>query len=168
MFDTIFGLPVHALVVHAVVVLLPVAAIGGALVALWPRARTRFGWLVTLTAVVAAISVFAAQQSGHYLEEKVQATLGPDSAREGALMEAHTRIADNLLPRAIVLAAGLVVLLVVGYLSARRTGDGWLRVGGYVASAAVVAGAVLSVYWVIRIGDAGARAAWTDVVAPGG
>ncbi len=98
MFDTIFGLPMHALVVHAVVVLLPVAAIGGALVALWPRVRTRFGWLVTLTAVVAAVSVFAAQESGNYLEDKVKATLGPGSAREGALMEAHTKIAENLLP----------------------------------------------------------------------
>lgn len=168
MFDTIFGLPMHALVVHAVVVLLPVAAIGGALVALWPRVRTRFGWLVTLTAVVAAVSVFAAQESGNYLEDKVKATLGPGSAREGALMEAHTKIAENLLPWAIVLAAGLVVLLAVGGLSGRRGGAGWLRAGGYVASAAVVVGAVLSVYWVIRVGDAGARAAWADVVTAGG
>ncbi|GJF03026.1 hypothetical protein [Pseudonocardia sp. D17] len=38
------GLPVHPLVVHAVVVLVPAAVIGAVLVALWPRIRARRGW----------------------------------------------------------------------------------------------------------------------------
>lgn len=170
MFDTVFGLPTHALVVHAVVVLLPLAAIGGVLVALLPRARERYGLLVAATAVAAAPSVFVAVQSGERLEERVNATLGPGeaSAREAELMQAHTSIAGNLLPWALVLAVALVALIVAGYLTRRPNSPGWLGVGGHFASAVVVLGAVLSLYWVIRIGDAGARAAWSDVVDAGG
>ena len=168
MFDTVFGLPTHALVIHAVVVLLPLAAIGGVLVAVLPRMRERFGLLVMLFAVASVPAVFVAQQSGEKLEARLNATFGPDNAREAELMEAHTSIADSLLLWAIVLAVGLVALMAGVYMSRKPDSPGWLRIGGYVASAAVVVGAVLSVYWVIRIGDAGSRAAWTDVVEAGG
>jgi len=169
-FDTVFGLPTHALVVHAVLVLLPLAAIGGVLVALAPRVRERFGLLVALLAVATVPAVFVAAESGERLEERVNATLGPGaaSAREAELMQAHTSIADSLLPWAIVLAVALIVLTAGGCWTRRTHSPGWLRGGGYVASATVVLGAVLSLYWVIRIGDAGARAAWTDIVDAGG
>lgn len=166
MFDTVFGLPTHALVVHAVVVLIPLAAIGGVVVALVPRMRDRYGVLVALIAVVAAPSVFVAAQSGERLEQRVNAILGPGeaSAREAELMQAHTGIADNLLPWAVVLAVALVALVAAAGVARRADSPAWLGVGGYAASAAVVVGAVLSLYWVIRIGDAGARAAWSRVV----
>ncbi len=76
MFDTVFGLPTHALVVHAVVVLVPVAAIGGVLVALLPRLRQRFGPLVAVLAVAAIPAVFVATQSGERLERRLNASSG--------------------------------------------------------------------------------------------
>jgi len=169
-FDTVFGLPLHALVIHAVVVLLPVAAIGGVLVAVLPRFRTRFGILVAAAAVVTVPTVIVAAQSGEQLERRVDATLGPGaaSAREAQLMEAHTGIADNLLPWTIVLALALVVLMAIVHYRRRTGSPSWLRPAGYVTSAVTIVGAVLSLYWVIRIGDAGSRAAWTDVVDAGG
>lgn len=115
MFDTVFGLPTHALVVHAVVVLLlPLAAIGGLMVAVLPRLRDRYGALVALLSVAAVPTVFVAQRSGEEPETRVNASLGsgPESAREAELMAAHTAIADNLLPWASVLMIG--VLLTVG------------------------------------------------------
>lgn len=165
MFDTVFGLPTHALVVHAVVVLLPLAAIGGLAVVLLPRIRDRFGWPIALLAVLVVPSVFVATQSGEKLQERVSATFGPGpaSAREAELMQEHVSIGDNLLPWAIVLAVGLVAALVLARMARRTDRPGWVRPGGWVASAVVVLGAVLSLYWVIRIGDAGARAAWSDV-----
>ena len=53
------GLPFHPLVVHAVVVLFPMAVVGSVLVALWPAIRARWAWpVVVLTAAaVAAIPV---------------------------------------------------------------------------------------------------------------
>jgi hypothetical protein len=38
-FLTIFGLPAHPFVVHAVVVLVPLSALAGLVVAVWPAAR---------------------------------------------------------------------------------------------------------------------------------
>ncbi|MBA3524578.1 MAG: hypothetical protein H0T85_08530 [Geodermatophilaceae bacterium] len=167
MFDTVFGLPTHALVVHAVVVLLPLAAIGGLAVVALPRVRDRFGGLVALLAVAVVPAVFVATQSGEKLEVRVSATFGPGaaSAREAELMEAHTSIGENLLPWAVVLAVGLVGVLVLARTTRRQDRPGWVRPGGWVASAVVALGALLSLYWVIRIGDAGARAAWSDVAA---
>ncbi|MGI8530165.1 MAG: hypothetical protein ACR2KO_11885 [Geodermatophilaceae bacterium] len=51
----------------------------------------------------------------------------------------------------------------------RRTDGSWSAARRRVIAAAVlVLGAALSLYWVTRIGDAGARAAWSDVVEAGG
>ncbi len=83
-------------------------------------------------------------------------------------MEAHTGIADTLFPWTILLAVGLVALMLSGYLARRPDHPTWLPVGGYLAAAVVVLGSALSLYWMIRIGDAGTRAAWTDVVEAGG
>lgn len=168
MFDTVFGLPTHALVVHAVVVLLPLAALAGVLVAVRRPLRRRFGLLVTVFAVGAVAAVIVATQSGQRLQERLAVTFGPADAREAELMQVHTGIGESLLPWAILLAVGLVALMAGSYLLSRHAGRRWLGAAEFVAAAAVVLGAVLSVYWVIRIGDSGARAAWTDVVEAGG
>ena len=51
-FDTIFGLPTHVLVVHFVVVLLPLAAIGAVIMAIKQRWSVRFGPIVVVIAFV--------------------------------------------------------------------------------------------------------------------
>lgn len=61
---TLFGLPLHPLVVHAAVVLLPLAAFGAIVIALSARVRQRFGWLVFAGAFVAGGSVAAARITG--------------------------------------------------------------------------------------------------------
>ena len=43
---TITGIPAHALLVHAIVVLAPLTALLEILCAFWPAARRRFVWLV--------------------------------------------------------------------------------------------------------------------------
>ena len=166
MFDTVFGLPMHPLVVHAVVVLLPLAAIGGVLVAVVPRVRERLGLLVALIAVAAVPAVIIATLSGQRLETRVNATFGPGaaSAREAELMQAHTAIAGNLLPWAALLAIALVALMAVALRARRPNNSAWLRSGGHLASALVVLAAAANLYWVIRIGHAGSRAAWGDVI----
>lgn len=64
MFDTVFGLPLHTLVVHAVVVLVPLAALGTVAIAAVPAWRARFGVPVLLLTVAAVASVPVAVQSG--------------------------------------------------------------------------------------------------------
>jgi hypothetical protein len=155
MFSTIFGLPAHPLVVHAVVVLVPLAALSGLVVAVWPAARARYAPLTLGIATLALISVPLATHTGEQLEQHVQPS---------ALVERHTAMADGLLPFMALLWLALAVLA-----GARRLGTG--RGTKYlVAGAAVVAvaGATASGIQVARIGDSGARAAWHSVTTSSG
>ena len=49
----VLGLPLHPLVVHAAVVLIPRASLGALAVVVSSRARERFGWLTVAFAVAA-------------------------------------------------------------------------------------------------------------------
>ena len=73
MFDTFRGLPVHALVVHGVVVLVPLAAVGLIAVAVRPAWRRLYAPLVALLATAALALVPVATMSGSKLEERVNA-----------------------------------------------------------------------------------------------
>ena len=70
-FDLINGIPIHPLVVHAVVVLLPLAALGTIAIALRPAWRRRYGPLVVAAAALAAILCPVATSSGEALEKHV-------------------------------------------------------------------------------------------------
>src|SRR4029450_1405750 len=105
--ETVFGLPTHAIVVHATVVLLPLAALVVLLHAFWPTARRRLGIVTPLLAGVALVLVPLSTQSGESLEHSVG---------ENTLVERHAELADGMLPWAI----GLFVVAVALWLLGRR------------------------------------------------
>ena len=70
-FDLITGIPVHPLVVHAVVVLLPLAALALIVIVLVPRWRGTFGWLVLAGLFIGAGAAFVAKESGEALAARV-------------------------------------------------------------------------------------------------
>jgi hypothetical protein len=74
MFDTFRGLPVHALVVHAVVVLVPLGALGVIAIAIVPRWRQRFGVAVLAVLTAGLIAVPIATRSGQNLFDRVHAS----------------------------------------------------------------------------------------------
>lgn len=148
MFDLIDGLPWHPLVVHAVVVLLPLAVLGTILIAAVPRWRRPYGPLVVAAAAVATALVPVATSSGEALEKHVG-----DPGK-------HAELGDQLIWFAVpllVLALALVVLDRRSAAAARRG----LVTG--VAVLAVVASLATAVQ-VYRVGESGARAAWADQV----
>ena len=55
--ENLFGLPAHPLVVHAAVVLLPLAAIGTIVVAVLPRARRHYAPVVFAVALLATVGI---------------------------------------------------------------------------------------------------------------
>ena len=55
MFDRINGIPLHPLVVHGIVVLLPLALLGTILIAVRPQWRRPYGPLVVAAALIAAV-----------------------------------------------------------------------------------------------------------------
>lgn len=108
---TINGLPFHPLIVHAVVVLLPLAILGTIGIAVWPAMRRYLGLLVLADAIVGLLLVPVAVSSG----EQFRDTLGAQQ-----LVRTHQHYAEHLLPW----TAGLVValLLVMAVDLARRLG----------------------------------------------
>ena len=142
-FDTVLGLPVHALVVHGVVVLLPLMAFITAAVACVPRWRARAAWPVAVIDAGIVAMTFVARQSG----EALQTRLGGQVAQE------HAEIGKNLIWFALAMfLASLAVALV------RRSQRA--SVGAVLA---VLAG-VLAIWWTMRIGHTGADAVWKDIV----
>lgn len=150
------GLPLHPLVVHAVVVLVPLAVLAAVLVAVWPTARARFGWLAVVVAAVATVSIPVATSTGEDLRDR----LPPDP-----LIATHAELGDQLL----ILMAPMAVLLTVLVVLARRrrrveaaSAPRWTQPAAIALTIAVVALAALSAVQVVRIGDSGARAVWHD------
>lgn len=158
MFSTISGLPAHPLIVHAVVVFVPLAALSGLIVAVWPAARARYAPLALAVATIALVLVPVATHSGQQLVEHVQ----PSS-----FVAKHTAMANGLLPFVALLWLALAVLVGARVLRHSRNID-WAKYLVGVAAVAVVAGAVASGVQVARIGDSGARAAWHGVATSNG
>lgn len=159
MLDNIFGVPAHPLIVHAVVVLVPLAALGAILVAVSPRVRARIGWLVAACAVLDVVLVPMATGSGESLEERVAET---------ALVEKHTAMGEALLPWVIGVAVGMVALMALVHFTARLAegaaapawAASWVAL---VVAAIVVVSASGALVQVARIGHSGAEASWSDV-----
>ncbi|GAW49900.1 MULTISPECIES: DUF2231 domain-containing protein [unclassified Nocardioides] len=164
MFDTINGIPLHPLVVHGVVVLLPLAILGTILIAVRPRWRTRYGPLVVGSALLATVLCPIATSSGESLEERV-----------GDVGD-HAELGDQLVWFALLLVITSAALVYLEWRSERSVltdGGGrptalQLRI---VAGVAVVAALACGVQ-VYRVGDSGAREAWGDassqIVIPAG
>ncbi|WP_336212713.1 DUF2231 domain-containing protein [Nonomuraea sp. LPB2021202275-12-8] len=151
MFDEVFGLPTHALVVHFAVVLTPLLVAVAVAYALVPRWRPATAWAVVLLSLGTAAAVFASWLSGPRLKEARFATA------EGALADSiatHESFATPLLASALGLGAASLVLV---YAS---RGDRFGRAGTLVLSGLTVVLALAAAYYVFRAGDSGARAVW--------
>src|SRR3954469_22962775 len=72
-FDQVNGLPVHALVLHAAVVFVPLLALGAIVYALVGKWRPKIGWAVAALAVVAPITTFVTKESGEKLFDRLAA-----------------------------------------------------------------------------------------------
>jgi hypothetical protein len=155
--ESLFGLPAHPLVVHAVVVLLPLAAAGLVITALIPRSRRAYAPLVLAIAVVALVSVSVAEGSGEELEDRVDET---------EAVEEHTERGETVLPWAIAVAVVAAAVVAAGPVH-RRYPD----LSPKTVTAALVVAAVISstgaVWTVTEVGHSGAKASWEDVQSDG-
>ncbi|MEU8251722.1 hypothetical protein [Nonomuraea sp. NPDC048916] len=157
MFDEIFGLPAHPLIIHFAVVLTPLLAAVAVAYALLPRRRPVLAWAVVLLSLAAPAAVFAARESGEALRRARFATA------DGVLGEriaTHQSFATPLLLSVAGLSAAALVL-VYGTTSSRDSvGDRFGRAATIAVSAVTVAIAAVVGYYVFRAGDSGARAVW--------
>lgn len=147
---TIFGLPAHALLVHAIVVPAPLTAALEILCALWPAARRRLVWLVLAFAAATLVLTPLTTSAGEWLYDQ--------SPQHPAILETHAQRADWM----IYFAIGLLVVAIVQAVQYRRESrsDSPKRaVAAAVAVLAIVVG-LSTVVGVVRIGDSGAQAVW--------
>ncbi len=152
MFDLINGLPIHPLVVHAVVVLLPLAILGTIAIVVRASWRERYGWLVVGCAAVATVLMPVATSSGEALERHV-----------GDPGE-HAHLGDQLIWFTLpLLVFDLAVVLLDRRSRQGKPAMGHAALPTVVAVLAVVASLAAAVQ-VYRVGDSGARAAWGDRV----
>ena len=157
---TVDGVPLHPLVIHAVVVLLPLAAVGTLAMAVRPAWRRSLGVPTLLVALVGVAAVPVATLSGNQL----QIALNGGSP----LVAEHATRASTLLPVAAAFGVLLVAAVVVDRRTAARTTVGAgahrpvTRVGpapAILTALAAVAG-IATAGLVVWIGHAGASAVW--------
>src|SRR3954469_20637069 len=154
--STIFGLPLHPLIVHATVVFVPLAVVAVAAAVLSPRVRRWAGPLPAVLSLIALVLTPLSTASGENLEHTVP---------HNELVEAHARLGDQLIPFTIVL---FVLAAGFWWLDRRRalergpgarTRSRLTALTAVVGALAVVA-AVGTGVQVARIGHSGAKAAW--------
>jgi hypothetical protein len=147
MFDTVFGLPMHVLMVHAAVIGLPLIAIVTAVVAARPAWRARWSGGVAALDVAALALVLVTRQSGLTFFERLSR---PEVA------ERHRELADILL----WIVVGLAVLGVLTW-AAQRTSRVMLASGLAVLLAVA---ALATVVQTVATGHSGSTAVWKGTV----
>lgn len=147
-------MPLHPLVVHAVVVLGPLAALTGLVYAAVPRWRWLLRWpLVVLAVSTAVASVVAVQAGGALLDLRPE--LEP-------LVEEHQEYGELL--RTVALAYAVVSAVAawaLGGASALASGRGARETRFGIPVAVVLAVVAVGLLVVLYLaGDSGARAVW--------
>ena len=155
MFDQVNGLPVHALVIHAAVVFIPLLAVGAIVYALVSRWRTRIGWAVGLLAIISPITALVSMLSGEALLDKLKAN--GLKGRGAEILNDH--MGFGTLTFWFTLVLGIVTLAMV-VLTTRRPDRPLPKIPNAVLSVVVVLLALTSGYYAFRTGDSGATAVW--------
>lgn len=156
MFDKFMGLPMHPLLVHAVVVMVPLLVLSSLAYLLLPRARVRLAWAAAFCAVTAPIAGFVSMKSGEALEQRL--------IRKGYPPEGLRRISEHAgygeLTFWFTLGLALVTVLLIILTSRRAHLPTWVVPAlGVVIAALGVAACV----YVFLAGDTGARMLWENV-----
>jgi len=154
----VFGLPLHALVVHFAVVTVPAAALG--LIALGWRPDWRRQYLLPLTAlaVLGAVAAVITAASGEALQESVR-----DAARAAgsrARFGDHPEQGDVARNFAVLLALAAAGFYAVQQWGARWSLPSWSTRAAYLVTSGV---AMLATVSIVVAGHSGAALVWKDV-----
>ncbi len=144
-FDLVLGLPVHPLIVHAAVVLVPLAALAAIAMAIKPSISRKYGAVVIGLAVVGQLSSIAAKLSGEALLERLDLEI-----------ERHVSFGNN----APLTSLPLLALVVVLYRVDKKRSSTHLR--KLIASLTVPA-AIFAAGYIALTGHSGAEAVWSWV-----
>lgn len=155
LFSSIAGLPLHPLVVHLAVVVLPASAIALIIIIAVPRWRRPYGWLTVAAALLGTLGAFVAKESGEALADQV------------GLPADHAEWGDRLLVAAVVFALVTVVWFALDLLARRAASSSATTDPARfppaltrVAGAGVVVLSLVVLALTVVVGHSGATAVW--------
>ena len=150
MFDLFDGLPVHILVIHAVVVLVPLMFLVTLAFTVRPAWRRGLPWAI-LGNVAATGAAVVAKMSGENLQKRLSAQAGSIIAKD------HGERGDVLW----LFALALLLASIAAFLLVRPESPALTAL----AIALVVICGAGATYWTVLTGDSGSRAVWEDTIA---
>lgn len=161
MFERFGDLPLHVLVIHAAVVLLPTAALVAIVFAVRPAWRWLLRWPVLLLALGSAATAFVARQSGlAFVAAKPElAQLVAVHKSRGILLFYFTLGFAAIAILAFLWLTGPTALA-SGRGGKTREASGTNRMLDLAVSAGLVVMAAVVAWQTYRTGDSGARAVW--------
>ena len=144
-FGMLAGLPLHPLLVHSAVVLVPLVAIGALVMSYLPSFSRRHGKLILILAAIAQVSVFLAKMSGEAFSEILDKNVGK-----------HAELGE---------IAPLVTLPMVALIYLRwRMDRAGSSIGNVVirrlTSVALVVSSLASLIVIFLVGHSGASSVW--------
>ncbi len=171
MFDKLFDLPAHPLLIHAPIVLLPIAAIVTIVVAAKPSWRARAGWWILGGLIINVVLLFGAKESGEALIDAYDRANGEGSVD----IEQHQSLAETTFVMTLIWTGLFGVLTVLERVGRVRTSalesfatNPAVRTGISVLTAIL---GLLATVWLIRTGHEGAKSVWgprVDILFPEG
>jgi hypothetical protein len=147
---TITGIPAHALLVHAIVVLAPLTALLEVLCGLWSAARRRLVWLVLALAALNLVLTPLTTEAGEWLLSQ--------RSRVSAVLETHAQRGGWMIYFSVALFVVAIALGVLHWLESRS--DKRRTVANVVVAIVALLVGVSSIITVVRIGDSGAHSVW--------
>ncbi len=150
--SSFFGLPLHPLIVHAAVVIVPAAAFAVLVAAVLPRFRTWAGPMPMILAITGLVLAPLSTSSGENLEHEVG---------RSSLVERHAELGDTLVWVMIPLA---VIAVAMWWFGRRATTGKGLMI---VLSVVAVLASIGTVVDVGLIGHSGAKAVWSGTASSG-
>ncbi len=143
--DLVMGLPLHPLVVHAAVVLVPLVALAALAMSYWPSFSIKYGKPILILAVVAQISLFIAKASGEPFEERL-----------GKEVERHADLGE-IAPLTFI---PLLILLFIRWRMDRSGATSGSANVRRLVSVLLALSAVLALVFIYLTGHSGAESVW--------
>lgn len=159
MFDFIFGLPMHALVIHAVVVLVPLAAIVAIAFAVLPLWRPVLRWPTAAGALLSGVMAWVAVASGETLLSRV--SRARPTTTDFELVQTH--VDRGYMVRILATVFMVLALAAVAILKPPGEDAPRRRPLELLVSILVVLSSVAVLTTVVLAGHAGSAAVWSDV-----
>ena len=139
------GLPLHPLLVHGAVVLVPLVAIGALVMSYLPSFSRRHGKIILGLAIIAQISVFLAKISGEAFEDILNKSV-----------EKHAELGEI----APFVTIPMVVLIYLRWRMDRSGSTFGSVVIRRLTSVALVVASLVSIVFIYLVGHSGAESVW--------